>query len=59
MAVSGSNISAASLIQTDIAQIQTQQAKENPFKDMYASIKGSAFMLNNQAVTGMLMNMVV
>lgn len=58
-AVAGGNISASSLISNDIAGIQAQKAKENPFIDMYNSIKGSAYLLNNQAATGMLMNMMV
>lgn len=52
----GSNAQAQKLIENDLASIRSTQAAENPFIEMYQSIKGNAYILNNQAVTGMLMN---
>lgn len=58
-AMFGQNMQAKDLIQNDLANIQSSQNAANPFKEMYQSMKGSAYLLNNQAVTGMLMNMLV
>lgn len=57
-ALYGSNMSAQSLVGSDLAEMQTLQ-NENPFKSMYDSFRGNVFALNNQAVTGLLMNMLV
>lgn len=57
-AMFGANTSARDLVMNDIANIQQAQA-ENPFKVMYDSFKGNVFSMNNQSVTGMLMNFMV
>ncbi len=57
-ALFGSNMSARELIQNDLASIQTAR-QENPFREMYDSFRGNVFTMNNQAVTGMLMNLLV
>lgn len=57
-AMFGSNMSSRDLIMNDLANIQATQ-KENPFREMYESIRGNVYTLTNQAVTGMLMNLLV
>lgn len=57
-ALYGTNMSAKELVGNDLANIQAKR-QENPFSAMYSSIKGNVYTLNNQAVTGMMMNMFV
>ncbi|MDL2219548.1 hypothetical protein LJC04_04345 [Ruminococcaceae bacterium OttesenSCG-928-O06] len=52
------NAPARELIQNDLATIQQTQS-ENPFREMYESFKGNVYAMNNQAVAGMLMNLLV
>lgn len=54
----GSEMSAQSLVGNDLAEIQSSRGN-NSYAELFQSIKGSAYALNNQAVTGMLMNMLV
>ncbi len=58
-ASAGLNMSARKLINTDLAEIKMAQEDENPYKAMYASIKGNPMLLNNQMAASMFMNLVV
>lgn len=54
--VAGSNTSARDLVNYDLASISSQSSNST-FGEMYDVIRGSAFLLNNQAAVGMMMNM--
>ncbi len=55
----GMNTSARKLIDNDLASIASQQESENPYREMYASIKGNPMLLNNQMAMSMFMNFTV
>lgn len=54
--VAGSNTSARDLVNYDLANISSQSSNSS-FGGMYDVIRGSAYLLNNQAAVGMMMNM--
>ncbi len=54
----GADMNARDLISNDLANIQSKQS-ENPFRELYYGMKGNVFAMSNQAVTGMLMNLMV
>ena len=55
----GMNTSARKLIDNDLASIAAQQETENPYREMYTSIKGNPMLLNNQMAMSMFMNFTV
>ena len=59
MAERANRTSAQNLIQNDLAEIQSVRQQNNPFAEMYSAIKGRAYLLNNQAAVGMMMNLFV
>ncbi len=52
----GADMNARDLISNDLSNIQSKQS-ENPFREMFYGMKGNVYTLSNQAVTGMLMNL--
>lgn len=57
-ALFGQGMPARELIGNDIASIQ-QTKRENPFTELYLATKGNVYQMNNQAVAGMMMNLLV